>query len=209
MWGLGRRAPPDSPHATPGDHARAALGALDDLAENGPVAVVAHSAGGLVATELSALAPERIGAVLGLSAVFPEDGQSSTSCLPAPQRWVLPVVMRLAGTRPPEAAVRRHLAAGADEAAVQRLLADLTPESRAYHRTPVRGRVRAERRGYVFSDDDSELPAVLQQRSAARLQPAVTEHLPGGHLPMLLHPERLQQLITRFVQRRASGSRHD
>lgn len=196
---------PSSPRATVGDHARAALQAIADLTGDGPVVAVAHSAGGLVATELCALAPERISAVLGVSAVIPRHGQSFTSCLPVPQRWMLPVLMRLLGTRPPEASVRKHLAAGVDDLIADRLVADLAPESLAYYRSRVREQAQAAKRGYIFSDDDTELPAALQQRFANRLAPSFIEHLPGGHLPMLLHPQQLQRLISSFLQYDPAG----
>ncbi len=182
--------------ASVGDHARAALASAP---QGDSLVLVAHSAGGVVAGEVTALAPGRVAAVLGVCAVVPAAGGSFTSSLPLPQRLLLPLVMRVAGTRPPESAVRRGLAAGLDEDTVERLLRDLTPEDRAYFTGRTQPGPPAPVRGYVTTADDAELPPALQQRYLARLAPTFRRELPGGHLPMLLHPRELAAAISEFV----------
>ena len=179
---------PSAGRGTVTDYAQAAL----DAAPEGPFLLVAHSAGGVIASELARLAgPGRLAGVLAIAAVIPPSGASFTSSLPFPQKAVLPLVLRVAGTRPPESAIRKGLAAGLDEATTRRLIADLSPEPRGYFTTRAASNgalIAAPARGYVVTTDDTELPAALQRRFAGRLGPSQTTEITGGHLPMLNNP---------------------
>ncbi|SDD31622.1 alpha/beta fold hydrolase [Auraticoccus monumenti] len=192
---------PTSRSADVAAHARVALAA----APEGPLVVVAHSAGGVVAAELSGLAPDRVRGVLAVAAVVPAAGGSYASSLPRPLRLVLPALLRVAGTRPPEKALRTSLAAGVDEATAQRLVEDFAPESRRYFTSRVSTPLQAPVLGYVTTADDRQLPLAWQHRYLRRLEPGFTRHLPGGHLPMLEHPDRLREAVTAFLDLVAEG----
>ncbi|ANJ28342.1 alpha/beta fold hydrolase [Agromyces aureus] len=187
---------PVQPNATVSDYARSAIDALPP----GPFLVVAHSAGGVVATELARLAPPaRMTGVVAVAAVIPATGGSFVSSLPFPQKIVLPAVLRVAGTRPPESAVRKGLAADVDEETTRRLVADLVPEPRTYFTSRV-GSNEALRaatvRRYLVSANDAELPPALQDRFAERLAPHQTIRLDDGHLPMLTNPEAVAAAVS-------------
>ena len=194
-------APRPAPGAgTVSDYARAALAA----APGGAFTVVAHSSGGVIATDLVRLAPGRVTGVLGIAAVIPAAGGSFTSSLPFPHRVVLPLVLRLAGTRPPASAVRKGLASDLDESIVQRLIADIEPEPRSYFtsRTQPSDTLQAvPRRGYVVAADDAELPPALQRRFASRLRATQLSEVPCGHLPMLADPAAVRSAIHDFTER--------
>lgn len=182
---------PDS-DGSPAAHARAALAASPE----GDLVVVAHSAGGVVAAELTRLAGDRVRAVVGVCAVIPGARGSFVSSLPFPQRLLLPLIMRVAGTRPPEKSVRGSLAAGVDPATVDRLVQDLTPETLSYFTSRVPGPPVAPVRGYVRTGQDRELPKALQTRFARSLGAEQLVDLPAGHLPMLTHPVKLAAAVT-------------
>lgn len=186
---------PTSRSADVAAHARVALAAAPD----GPLVVVAHSAGGVVAAELSGLVPDRVRGVLAVAAVVPAAGGSYASSLPLPHRLVLPALLRVAGTRPPEKALRTSLAAGVDEAIAERLVEGFDPESRSYFTSRARTAVEAPVRGYVTTADDRELPLAWQHRYLRRLDAGFTRHLPGGHLPMLQHPDALRAAVVDFL----------
>lgn len=179
------------------EHAAAALAQAP-----GPrFAVVAHSVGGVVAAELLARSPERVAGVLGVSAVVPRPGHSFTSTLPFPARAVLPVVLRVAGTRPPEAAVRKGMAAGLPAVVVDRLVAQLAPESRRLFTDRVSAAPGAgQPRGYLRSAADREVSPALQQRCAAALQVQWTETVDGGHLAALEHPDAVLGAVERLLR---------
>lgn len=180
------------------DYAQAALAS----APAGELAVVAHSAGGVIGAEIAQLAPERITAFLGLSAVIPPAGGSFISAMPVPNRWVLSTVMRFAGTRPPDSAIRRGLAHGLDDQITDRIIADFTPESPGLYRDRTTHGAWSGWRGYVRTTSDRELPLALQQRCVQRLGAAWHEDLDTGHLPMIEQPHAVAGLIARFLDAR-------
>ncbi|MBL7252801.1 alpha/beta fold hydrolase [Paractinoplanes lichenicola] len=176
------------------DYAEAALAS----APEGRFAIVAHSAGGVVGAEVVRLAPERVSGFLAVSAVIPRPGGSFLSSMPAPNRWVLSAVMRLAGTRPPASAIRGGLAHGLDGQVTERLIADFVPEPAALYRDRVGDHSWSGPRGYVFTDRDRELPLAVQRRSAQQ-KGGASYHLNTGHLPMLENPKALADLINQFL----------
>ncbi|MFE9204214.1 alpha/beta fold hydrolase [Micromonospora sp. NPDC007230] len=180
------------------DYAQAVI----DSAPPGGFAIVAHSAGGVIGAEVARLVPERVSAFLAISAVIPQPGGSFISAMPVPNRWVLNAAMRLAGTRPPDSAIRRGLAHGLDEEVADRIIADFTPESPALYRDRTAHRSWSGWRGYLRTTDDHELPMALQQRCAQRLGAAWQNDLNTGHLPMLEDHQAVAAAITRFLDAR-------
>ncbi|MFG3301811.1 alpha/beta fold hydrolase [Micromonospora chersina] len=175
-----------------------------DSAPPGGFVIVAHSAGGVIGAEVARLAPERVSAFLAISAVIPQPGQSFMSAMPVPNRWVLNAAMRVAGTRPPDSAIRRGLAHGLDKEVADRIIADFTPESPALYRDRTAHRSWSGWRGYLRTTDDHELPMALQQRCAQRLGAAWQDDLDTGHLPMLENHRAVAAAITRFLGARPS-----
>lgn len=178
------------------DYAEAALGSMPA----GRVLLVAHSAGGVVGAEIAALAPERVGGFLAISAIVPPPGGSFVTAMPIPNRWILSAAMRLAGTRPPDSAIRKTLATGVDEATIDRLIADFTPESQGYYRDRLGQQRWTGPRGYVTTTRDREVPPPMQRRFARRLGADWHRELATGHLPMLEDPGALTAAIVAFVE---------
>lgn len=190
-----------APRPGNGDPAlRAYAAAALDAAPAGPFTIVAHSAGGVVGAELARLAPERVEGFLAVSAILPPPGGSFVTAMPIPNRWILSAAMRLAGTRPPESAIRRTLAHGLDGRIVDRLIADFVPESQRYYRDRIGAQPWAGRRGYATTAGDRELPPALQRRFADRLDAPWRRELATGHLPMLEDPAALAAAIAAFVE---------
>lgn len=196
--GLGESAVaprPDSPDAGPVEYAGAAL----DSVAWPRFTVVAHSVGGVVAQAMLAAAPDRVAGVLGVAAVWPAPGRSFTAALPAPQRWLLPPILRMVGTRPPEKQLRAGFGAGLPAATVDRLVAEFTPEARRLFVTAApRGRA-PEQAGYVHTTD-REVPPELQRSCAQTLGAGFTRELATAHLPMLQDPAGLLAAVTDFTR---------
>lgn len=191
---------PTSANASLEDHAREALAS----APPGPLTVVAHSAGGVVAGALTELAPERVSGLLAVSAVIPRPGRSFIGSMPLPNRLVLSAIMRFAGTRPPAGAIRKGVASGVDEATTQRLVDDFTPESQRYYRDAVTNPRWPARRGYVTTTSDRELTAPLQEQFVSNLAPTFERRIDSGHLPMLERPDDLRTALTDFERATSS-----
>ncbi|MDP9799578.1 pimeloyl-ACP methyl ester carboxylesterase [Catenuloplanes nepalensis] len=138
-------------------------------------------------------------ALLAVSAVVPAPGRSFVTSMPFPNRLVLDLAMRVAGTRPPEAAIRQGVAGGVDAETAGRIVADFHPESAGLYRDRLRGGGLPERRGYVVTGRDAELPAPLQRRFAGTLGAHWTGTIDTGHLPMLEAPTTLTHQIQDFL----------
>lgn len=177
------------------DYAEAAIAAVDD----DTFTVVAHSIGGVVASEILRLAPERVNGVLAVSAVVPRSGESFVSAMPFPNRVILPLALRLGGTRPPESAIRRGLGHGLDETLADRIVTDFTTEPRELYLDRTRGHSWTGRAGYLMTTQDRELPESMQQRFAGRLAGDWRESIPTGHLPMLQDSSETAASIARFI----------
>lgn len=162
-------------------------------------AVVAHSIGGLIATELLARHPGRVSATLGVSAVIPRPGRSFTRSMPFPARLVLGPVLRVAGTRPPAKTIRAGLASGLPEPTADRIVAEFAPESPRLYLDRASARELPAVRGYLHTSEDKEISPAAQRGFAATLDPHWTDELPTGHLPMLQDPARVSQSIRRLI----------
>jgi pimeloyl-ACP methyl ester carboxylesterase len=192
----------DVPRATLHDHVDAALAA----APAGPLVLVAHSAGGVLAAAIAARAPERVAGIVGVAAVVPAAGRSFLASMPFPARLVLDLVMRVAGTRPPAAAVRSGVAAGLDDEAAARLAAAMTAESPSILRQAAPGIPEGIVCGAILTRDDRELSWALQERSANVLGATWREELSAGHLPMVEVPTVFAAAITAFLQHVGCGA---
>lgn len=76
-----------------------------DSAPDGEFTLVAHSSGGVIAAEVARRASGRVADFLAVSAVTPAPGRSFIATMPVPNRWILGLMMRLSGTRPPASAI--------------------------------------------------------------------------------------------------------
>lgn len=201
IWDDVRAAHPDSSVA-----AYPSTGTLQDYATKvlaeapDRFVIVAHSIGGVVASQLLAQAPERVEALLGVAASFPKPGQSFLKALPFPNKLIISLAMRLAGTKPPEKAIRTSLADGVVPLQVDRLVADFKPESQHLYRDPIPARQFPTHTGYLHTTADKELPPTLQQSFAANLGATWTHSLPTGHLPMLTATTDLSLAIKSFLE---------
>lgn len=189
------------------DYAKAALAS----APWDRFAVVAHSAGGVVGAELARLAPDRVSALLGVSAVVPQPAGSFVSSMPFPNRLMLSLVMRVAGTRPPDSVIRGGLTAGLEEETVDRVVADFVTEAPALYRGRAGQEPLRQRRGYVLTTRDRTLSQSLQRRFAGNLfaqdhDVSWQEALDTGHLPMFEDPRSLTHLVSGFLNQEASTS---
>lgn len=172
-------------------YAAAAVAAADGWDSFG---IVAHSLGGVVGSEVVAQTPGRVVGFLGVAAMIPAPGESFLGALPFPQRHVVSLMMRLAGTRPPAKSIRSGLCAGIAAEQADRIVAEFAPESRRIYRDRVSARDFPASRAYLLTERDKEFPEKLQERYAAQLGGPV-RRLATGHLPMLEQPHAVATVI--------------
>ena len=145
------------------------------------------------------LAPDRVGAFLAVTAVVPKPGT---------QLRRVDAVAEPARAEPGDA-TGRHPTARCRHPARRgqpRRYEDgrshrggVPPRvARLYWDTPRGGRF-PERRGYLSTSQDAELPIGLQRRFARNLDTSWNESLDSGHLPMLEAPHALARRIANFL----------
>lgn len=92
--------------------------------------LVCHSLGGALGLRIASHYGQRVAAFVGFGAAIPVNGGSFASALPFPQKFILPLIMRMAGTRPPDAAMRKGLCNDLTEEKTGEVIRRFTPESR-------------------------------------------------------------------------------
>ncbi|MFD1504930.1 alpha/beta hydrolase [Georgenia yuyongxinii] len=181
------------------DHVAAVVAAVDEA--DGPVLLVAHSAGSGIAHAAVDARPDRVMRAVYVGGFPSADGDSLLTGLPEQDGEV---------TMPDWAAIGEEAnIVDLDDAALARLYADAIPAPAAVLTDPVR--LSDERRFEV------PVTAVCPEYTAADLRTwvdsgdeAVSElarakveyvDLPGGHWPQLTQPEKLAQVILDAVSR--------
>ncbi|GGP33592.1 alpha/beta fold hydrolase [Streptomyces abikoensis] len=190
--------PSANPPAGRHDGARPA-GMLDDADAirdslrriDGPVVVVAHSYGGVPATEALADAANVVGAVY--LAAFPLDvGESMFTFLGAP------VPDDGTGHVPPYEDARRTLFDDVPEADADRAVARLRPQSvRTLTERVTTAGWRTVPSSYIVCDRDQALDPSRQRELALRADSV--HRLPSSHSPFLSMPRRLATLLGRIA----------
>ena len=164
----------------------------------GDMVVVAHSIGGCLAPQLCAHYGPRVKGLLAIGAVIPRSGTSFAGSMPIPQRWVLPLLLRWFGTRPPDDAIRKQLCHDLDQEQTAEVIESFTPESRYLYTDRVEYATLPDRRCYVRLTDDRSLSQHLQSQMIEILSATEIRELPCGHLPMLSRPAELAGILENF-----------
>ncbi|HET6711249.1 alpha/beta hydrolase [Amycolatopsis sp.] len=166
------------------DDARAVrehLAAID-----GPVTVLAHSYGGLPATEGAGPNTERI---IYLAAHLLKEGEALVTPLGGP--W-FPAETEFAPGAEPLEAYYHDVPAGWARKAVGLLRAQ---SAKAFTEELTRASWRTIPSALIVCDDDRSMPEMFIERAVTERMADVVRHLPGGHSPFLARPRELAELI--------------
>lgn len=162
------------------------------------IVLVSHSIGGVVMMQLTQLLGKRVAGVVGVGATIPLPGESFLSCLPQPQRTVMGLIMRLAGTAVPESSIRKSLCGDLTTEQADVIVKNFTPEARALYTTGISGAPYTRKARYIVLTDDREFTADFQRSMAARLNAKTTE-IHGGHLSMISHADEVANVVAGFA----------
>lgn len=160
------------------------------------IIVVAHSVGGVVGAELAKRLGGKLAGFVAVSALIPKPGGSFVSTLPFPQKILMPVIMKLAGTKPPESAIRSGLAQGLDAVLQDRIVSGFQQESlHLYSDKTSTASLPSMSSVYVRTNNDKEFSPALQKTCAENLGTTKTIEVASGHLPMITNPDVITECI--------------
>lgn len=162
---------------------RATLDALD-----GPVVVVAHSYGGIPATEAVANAQH----LVYLAGYVPDADESMFTMHGVPDPESAEGLFRI--PRDPREQLYHDLPEEAREQAVGRLV---DQRLQPFVDRTTRAAWRTVPSSYIIADDDQSLPVELQERWSARTGNVF--HIAGSHSPMLSRPAELAAILDKIA----------
>ncbi|MEO1019214.1 MAG: alpha/beta fold hydrolase [Pseudomonadota bacterium] len=197
-------------NATFEDCIEAAVSVIDDCA--GTAAVVAHSGGGLLASQIAEARPDRIDRMIYVAGMMLPGGQTFSDLVDEAQAddpnvaGIWPFLERTACGRgtcvPVEAACRifYHDCPPDDALAAAARLTPQPDATRAVSPGPLTTQ-RFERvaRAYVECRRDRSILLTLQRRMQALVPGALTFSLDTGHAPMLVQPVAFTSLMTTIL----------
>jgi pimeloyl-ACP methyl ester carboxylesterase len=160
---------------------------------------VCHSLGSVLGLALAESLGERVHGIIHIASVVPRSGASFCSSLPFPANVILPLVLTLLGTRPPERAIRDTLCSGVPGTVADRVVSSFCPESKRLYRDRVAYSPRVTNLGYILTSRDKTIEPALQRQFAARAGIETVETLEAGHLVMLENPARLADTISKLL----------
>lgn len=95
--------------------------------------IVTHSIGGCVGLSLTDHFADRIVGFVGIGSVLPTNGDSFIACLPFPQRLLMPIILTLFGTKPPQKSIQQELCNDLSESQCLEIVNRFTPEATLRH----------------------------------------------------------------------------
>ncbi len=158
------------------DHVLGAIGTLDD------VVLVGHSMGGFVISEVAAQAPGKVGKLIYVAAMLPQDGETPMDIVGRVGTSISDVIMEFLG--------HGLLAVRGLSRQPRGPLGDGFSETPGFKDIP---------RSYVLCGDDGIIPPVLQQEMIDARPGTEKVSLASDHLPMLTAPDELLPVLIRLI----------
>jgi len=164
-----------------------------------PIVIVAHSLGGVLALKLASLLTDRLAGIVAIGAAIPKSGGSFLSALPFPQRLLMPVMLRVAGTRPPESVIRKSLCNDLSPDQADTIVKGFIPEAVRVYTDRIEVPVPDVPKLYVNLNKDQGFSSALQKKMISNFAPHTIRSMDTGHLPMISDPKGLRSILEAFV----------
>lgn len=167
--------------------------------KKGQFIIVAHSIGAFVGLKIAENFKNELVGFVAIGSIIPESGNSFISSLPFPQKLILPVILRLFGTKPPRKSIESQLCNDLTAEQTLKIVNEFSPESKALYSTKISFELPDTPRLYVkLKNDISVLPA-LQDKMAINLNANKIIAIDSGHLPMISKSEQFAGILSNFV----------
>ncbi len=163
--------------------------------------IVAHSIGGCLALKLNEHFKESVIGLIAIGAAIPKSGKSFAQCLPFPVRTILPVLLNLFGTKPPDKEIEHQLCNDLNTSQSSEIIKRFSPESVKLYTSKVYYETLPRESLYVKLTNDNALNQKIQNEMIENLNPTKVVELHSGHLPMISMPGELAKTINAFIQK--------
>lgn len=161
--------------------------------------IVGHSIGACVGLTVANKFTGRVKGFVAIGSIIPKPGRSFASALPFPQNLVMPVVLRIFGTKPPVKSIKRELCNDLSAGIAETIINDFTPESRALFTSKINYELPNAKRLYIELANDQSIPLNIQKRMAISLKAHKVCSMDSGHLPMVSKPAELAKVLSDFM----------
>jgi pimeloyl-ACP methyl ester carboxylesterase len=161
--------------------------------------LVAHSIGAFVALKIANQFDNRVRGFIAISSVIPKSGNSFVSSLPFPNNLIMPLVLKVFGTKPPVNQIKDGLCNDLTAEQTQNIVNEFTPESKALYMTKINYDLPNVNRLYIKLTHDKSMPSSLQDKMAKNLNADKTVKIDSGHLPMISTPRQLTTILLDFI----------
>ena len=161
--------------------------------------IVAHSIGACVALNVATHLKNELKGFVAVGAVIPIHGNSFASSLPFPQRLILPIILKLFGTKPPEKSIASELCNDLTAEQTNKIINEFTPEAVKLYTTKINFDLPNTKRLYVKLTNDKSVPVTLQDKMAKNLNANEFVTIDSGHLPMISKAKQLATILIDFT----------
>ncbi len=160
--------------------------------------IVAHSIGGCLALKIAEEYKSKVKGFVAIGSIIPKVGKSFVASFPFPQNWLMPVIFRFLGTKPPAKMLAQELCNDLNTDKAEHVVNSFTPESRDLYCHPIYYSLPTCERLYILLKNDKAIPYPMQQLMTKNLDSCKLVSLESGHLPMLSVPARLSEVLVNF-----------
>lgn len=189
---------PKEPSAGMKEYTAAALEQSKNLPTD-KIIVVGHSLGGVAALRVAEALGDKLAGFVGIAAAIPKNKGSFVSSLPFPQKLVMPLIIRLAGTKPSDEAIKKSYCNDLDEAKTNEVIARYTSEPKQVYFDTSAAAPEVPKL-YIKTTKDVDFVAAVQDAMIANLGAQQVATIDSGHLPMLAKPDKLAEVLNNFAQ---------
>lgn len=161
--------------------------------------IVTHSIGACVGLKVAEHFNNKLKGFVAIGSVVPKSGQSFISSLPFPQKLLLPFLLSLFGTKPPEKSIIAELCNDLPPETTSKIVNEFTPEAKALYTTKIIFDLPDIKRLYIKLTNNKSMSINLQDEMAKNLKATKIEIINSGHLPMLSKPDELTNILTSFI----------
>ncbi len=188
------------------DYVNAAITQISDWKKDHFI-VVAHSIGAFIGLKIADHFKKEVRGIVCIGSVIPMTGNSFVSSLPFPQKWIIPVILRLFGTKPAQKSIESELCNDLTKEQTLKIVNEFTPESKALYLTRIHFNLPDINRLYIKLENDKTMPATFQDKMAINLNAEKIMTIDSGHLPMLSKSKQLASILSDFLHEIGQGKK--